>query len=157
VTAGEATCPKCGRVREPAREDCRACGLVFALWNPEAAPPVVRLDPEAEALWTALCAHWEDAARHEAFVKHCSARGLLAAAGRRYRERLETDPRDAVALRMRDRIVAMATAQLQAVAGVGGARRPTPVTRSRGFWVVLALSAVAAVVGALLYGRAAIP
>jgi hypothetical protein len=143
------SCPKCGKAAGPAATACARCGLVFALWRPEAAPSTASLDTQGEALWDEVVASWQDSKRHEAFVKHCAANGLLAPAGRRYRGRLDVAPDDEIARRMQERIVGMVTVQL----GVARATPAAPVTRSRWFWVVLLLFAVAGLVAGLLYGR----
>jgi hypothetical protein len=91
---------------------------------------------------------WTAVDRHDAFVKHCSAAGLLALAGRRYRERLATDPMDPVAGRMQARILAMATASL-----VPASAAPAPVTRSTWFWVVMVVGGVGGMTLAMLLRR----
>jgi hypothetical protein len=143
-------CPKCGfrALGTPAPAACPRCGLTFALWTAEQEAGVVRLDAEAEALWSAASADWHDAARHDAFLKHCSLAGALAPAGRRYRERLDAQPSDAVAARMQERILTMATASL-----LHPAAAPTPVTRQGWFWLVLVIFAVAGLGAALLLKR----
>ena len=140
-TTSATHCPKCHH-RAPARpggnEACPRCGLTFALWTPVADTPAAQLDEEAELLWSAARAAWETLDNHEAFVKYCSRAGLLAAAGRRYREHLDRHGQDAVAAQMQARILTMATAGYIPPSPV-----PAPVTRSLWFWVVVALCAVA--------------
>jgi hypothetical protein len=141
-----AACPKCARQRPAGAAACDRCGLVFALWSPELAAEAVALDPEGERLWAAAEARWEEDAAHDAFVKHCSQRGLLGVAGRAYRGRLDRDAGDAVAARMQKRIIAMATAVLQPTRTAASA----PVTRSRLFtWIVFFGLAVGVVAGLL--------
>ena len=77
-------CPKCA---EPTgdRDACRRCGLVFALWNPEAAalPDVA----ESAELWARVEAAWDSEEAHDAFIEHCRKAGALAVAASRYRSR----------------------------------------------------------------------
>ncbi len=145
-----AVCPKCGHARVPAGDACGRCGLIYANWKPELADTVAPLDDVGASLWAAAQLAWDDAVSHDAFVKHCSQAGLLPAAGRAYRERLARDANDPVARRMQERIVQMAMAALGSVA-----RPPMrePVTRSKGFWLVVAAALVAAILAALLRGR----
>jgi hypothetical protein len=148
-----AACPKCGcRVVAVAGTApppaCPRCGLTFALWTAEQEAAVVQLDEAALALWEAAQADWHDAGKHDAFLKHCSLAGSLAAAGRRYRQRLDEQPGDAVAARMQERILAMATATLVRPAVV-----PTPVTRQTWFWVVVLVCAVTGSAVALFLRR----
>ncbi len=133
------TCPKCGHARAPTGRACARCGLVYALWKPEAAVGVVaNLDDAGEGLWESVISDWRSTPKHDAFVKHCSVTSTLGAAGRRYREHLDGAPGDPIALAMQARIVAMATVQLPAHA----AQPPEPVTRSKWFWAVMALFAL---------------
>jgi hypothetical protein len=135
-------CPKCG-CRVPATDPldglpsqaCKRCGLTFALWSPAQAREVIGLDEGGENLWSDVLADWSTVEKHDAFLKHCSLGGLLPLAGRRYRERLDDDPRDTMAARMQERVMAMATATFI---------RPAPVvakavTRTLWFWVVVML------------------
>jgi predicted TPR repeat methyltransferase len=99
--------------------------------------PAAELDDQAERLWSAALAGWDTLENHEAFVKYCSRSGVLALAGRRYRERLDHHPSDAVAAQMQARILTMATAGYIPPSPV-----PAPVTRNLWFWVVVALCGV---------------
>lgn len=148
AAADPATCPKCGHKRPAGVEACARCGLVFALWTPEKAAEVVKLDEAGEAAWAALIGRWQDEAQHDAFLKRCAAGGTLAAAGRCYRAYLDQHPGDALATKMQERIVVMATLTF-----ARPTRPPTPVTRSRWFWAVVGLAVSAGVVLALLFGR----
>jgi len=140
----ETACPKCRQPRRADAEACARCGLVFSRWTPEQSAGVAQLDERAEALWAAARDNWRDEHRHAAFLEHCSQAGLLAPAGRRYRERLDADPQDAVAARMQQKVLAMATAGF-----VPSGKPPAPVTRSTWFWGVLVACALAGVLAAL--------
>jgi len=139
-------CPKCGRARGAGHDACPRCGLVYALW-PADAPPAIVLDERGADLWAAAERGWSDPARHDQFLHHCSTAGLLGGAGRMYRERLDRNPGDAIAVKMQKRVLNMAS-QLM---GPHTSALP-PLTRSRWFGVVLALSVVGGVVAALLAG-----
>jgi predicted TPR repeat methyltransferase len=110
--------------------------------------PAAQLDEQAELLWSAALAAWDTLENHEAFVKYCSRTGLLASAGRRYRERLDRDPRDAVAAQMQSRILTMATAGYIPPSPVSA-----PVTRSLWFWVVVVLCGVVGMTIAFILRR----
>lgn len=138
-------CPKCGRVRGAGASACDRCGLIFSRWNAASSTATVPIDAQGEALWRDVLDDWSNTARHDAFVKHCSAQGSLASAGRRYREALDARPDDAVARRMQERVVGMATVVLTARAPA-----PAPVTRRRWFWALTGLSFVLGMVGALV-------
>ncbi len=142
-------CPKCTRARIPDSESCPRCGLVFALWSPDSAGPELVLPAEGETFWAAVVKAWDDDGAHDAFVKYCSAAGQLVVAGRRYRERLDTRQDDAVAARMQQRVVGMATAALKVQATVV---RP-PVTRSRWFWVIIIVCVIGGALAGLVFSR----
>lgn len=142
-----ATCPKCGHPRPDPATSCARCGLVFAKWSPEEASGVVApLDERAEALWADALASWNDEGRHDAFLKHCSAAGLLAAAGRRYRARLDERPGDQVTVRMQERVLHLATVAFT----VQRSRPPEPITRKSWFWLVLATCGALGIAAAFL-------
>jgi hypothetical protein len=144
VTAGAGACPKCGRARPTGAEACARCGLVFARWDAGAgAAAAGELDARGEALWAELQdgARWSDEAHHHDFLKHCAAAGCLAAAGRRYRLRLDAQPGDALAARMQARVVAMASAALAPM------RTPPPPANRRK--LLLAMAGGAAILGAV--------
>jgi hypothetical protein len=152
-------CPKCGcravagrRVAGSSASDpppppsCPRCGLTFALWTPEQASEALRLDQTGQALWGEVQAAWDSAEKHDAFLKHCSLAGLLAVAGRCYRQRLDETPGDAVATQMQERVMTMATATFI---------RPPPmaaraITRNVWFWAIVVLFAVGGVAGATM-------
>ncbi len=143
-------CPKCGQKRTPERDSCARCGLVFALWNPEAAPAAAVLDSEGEALWRKVEDEWADPARHDVFVKHCLQHNLLSAAGRLYRARLDKSPGDEIATKMQAEIVAKASLTM---AMAQQNRVPSePFTRSKWFWTIV-LTAMALAIGAAFLWR----
>jgi hypothetical protein len=122
---------------------------VFANWTPTVADAQPRLDEHAEALWKAAVADWNNADRHDAFLKHCSLIGILGPAGRRYRERLEASPSDAIARDMQARILKMATALM----GEPAPPPAAPFTRSPYFWMILVGAAVIGTLAAMIFKR----
>jgi hypothetical protein len=139
-------CPKCSHQGAPGAAACPRCGLTFALWSPPPdAPAPATLDEQGEALWAETLAGWDAPERHDTFLKHCAVTGGLGAAGRRYRQRLDQDPTDAMAGKMQSRVLAMAAA-----AFVRTPAAATPFTRSTWFWLVVVGCAVVGMIGALL-------
>lgn len=147
VTADSA-CPKCGKKRAPDTEACARCGLVWSLWQPDTTAPLVPLDSEGDELWRRIGANWSDASLHEEFLKHCLLTNTLAAAGRLYRERLDENPRDAVAAQMQGQVLAKAALGLS----INKSQPREAVTRSRWFWVVV-LTAMALGIALGLFWR----
>lgn len=147
-------CPKCGRSRADGAEACPRCGLVFANWTPgsKVDHPVAgggstRLDEEGQRLWDGLVGNWANEAGHDAFLKHCATAACLAAAGRQYRQRLDSYPDDELAARMQGRIVGMVAATLAPVRSTA-----TPFSRTRWFWwVVMACGVGGAVAGTFIH------
>jgi len=145
TVASGAGCPKCGRARADGPA-CPRCGLVYENWK-DGMETAGALDERAEELWQDVERGWLDQTRHDAFVQYCSRAGLLAGAGRRYRERLDRERDESVATRMQQRIVNMATQML------GPHGTPTqPITRTRWFAAVVVVVAVVGALGGLLIG-----
>ncbi len=140
-------CPKCGKQKQS--ESCPRCGLVFALWKAENGPALVPLDSRGNELWQEVRANWSDSARHETFLKHCLQTDLLAAAGRMYRERLDENPRDAVAAQMQAQVLAKATLNLS----IHKSQPREAMTRTRWFWAVVLIAMALGIAGGLFWRR----
>ncbi len=145
ATPEPALCPKCGRARTDGSETCARCGLAFARWTPEVAETVKPLDEKGGRLWAELNQSWNDESLHDAFVKYCSAAGVLPAAGRLYRACLDRDPGNALAAKMQTRIVGMASALMTPTqAGAGS------VSRKNWFWWIIIAGALGGLLASLL-------
>jgi hypothetical protein len=125
--------------------DVKADGKASGGGATAAIPP---LDPTATALFAACETAWDDDTRHDKFVKYCSSAGLLATAARQYRLRLDRNPEDAMAGKMQQRIVTMASLLLAT-----HQPPPQPLTRSRWFLLLVAVAAFAGVLAAILHRR----
>jgi hypothetical protein len=149
ATATSPACPKCGKQRAPAAEACPRCGLVFALWQADSAAPGASLDEAGSELWRKVEANWSDTALHEELLRHCLQTGTLAAAGRLYRDRLDRDPKDALAAHMQAQILAKATVMLS----VQQTRPRESLTRNRWFWVVVLVAMAVGILAGLFWRR----
>jgi hypothetical protein len=138
MTTLAGTCPKCSFRGNPQADSCIQCGLVFAKWKPDVVPRLVPLDDAALRLWALAERNWTDRATHDTFTRHCAASEQLPAAARRYREWLVAHPGDEMAAKMQARVVSMVTALTFAIPS----QRPTPLTRSSRFLVMIAISLV---------------
>ncbi len=123
--------------------------MVFKLWNAELGSVAIKLDAPGEELWQKIKANWSEAALHEEFVKHCLQTGTLAAAGRLYRERLDENPKDALAAHMQSQVLAKAALGLS----ISKTAQPEPVTRNRWFWVVVLTAMALGIAGGLFWRR----
>lgn len=146
-----AACPKCGRSRADGAEACPRCGLTFANWAAASEAgggpgELAALDERGAALWADLGAHWQDDARHDAFLKHCASVGRLAPAGRCYRQRLDEHPGDEIATRMQGRVVGMASAALAPSRSAA-----PPINRSNWFWWVVLVCALGGAAAGLFF------
>jgi hypothetical protein len=145
----DSACPKCSRRRdEETTNACARCGLVYSYWSPEKAAQVVKLDDKGNALWAQVRHAWKDENKHDAFLKYCSMAGLLAAAGRCYRLRLDKNPNDAIAQAMQERIVTMATLSF-----ARPSVPPKPVTRTQWFWMILVVGVIAGVIASFVINQ----
>jgi len=100
----EFTCPKCG---EPQKRSaaCPRCGLIFSKWNPVAAASAPGGDVGAAAALFAACeADWDDPARHDAFLAHCTEAGAWAYAATAYRRQTTVPERRAIAVERLDKV-----------------------------------------------------
>jgi hypothetical protein len=109
-------------------------------------PAPVALDDAGEALWRAVLEAWTEAARHDAFVGHCTATMSLVGAAARYRQRLAAHPDDEIARKMTARIAFLATQSLRPSAPA----RP-PLSRSPLFLIIIALAGVGGAILGLLH------
>jgi hypothetical protein len=107
------------------------------------------MDSHASELWQAVQGQWTDLARHEELLKHCLQTGALAAAGRLYRERLDEDPKDAVAAQMQAQILAKAALTLS----INKSQPRQAVTRTRWFWTVILVAMALGIAGGLFWRR----
>jgi hypothetical protein len=153
VTEAEApaisTCPKCGRKRTTDAESCPRCGLVFALWREENGGRATNLDETGAELWRKIEENWNDSALHEEFLKYCLQADLLSGAGRLYRDRLDEDPKDAIAAHMQGQVLAKATLGLT----IHKSQPREPVTRTRWFWFVVLSAMALGIAAGLLWRR----
>jgi len=140
-------CPKCGKRREPEAEACSRCGLIFAFWKEPDTPALVPLDARGTELWQKAQEHWSDSARHEEFLKYCLQVNTLAAAGRLYRERLDENPRDAMAAQMQSQVLAKAALSLS----LHKSQPRQPMTRTRLFWAILLVAMALGIAGGLFW------
>jgi ribosomal protein S27AE len=146
-------CPKCGKKRadelQGDAESCPRCGLVFALWKEDGSVALATLDSAGEDLWRRVQEDWSNSARHEEFLKHCLQSDTLAAAGRLYRERLDENPKDAVAAQMQSQILSKAALALS----IHKSQPREPVTRNRWFWVVILVAMAVGIAGGLFWRK----
>jgi hypothetical protein len=108
-------CPKCISVRKEGAESCAACGLVYAIFDPNEQ----RVSEPLRAAWLSVLERWDDRDAHDRLLSLAMGQGELAAAGRLYRIRLAQAPDDVYAQRGRDEVLRLATASQAAF-------KPTP-------------------------------
>ena len=124
--------------------------MVFALWKEDSVVrPAANLDAAGEALWQLTQQDWGNALRHEEFLKHCLQTDTLAAAGRLYRDRLDENPKDALAAQMQSQILAKASLGLS----IHKTQPRQPITRSRWFWFVILTAMALGIAGGLFWRR----
>ncbi len=108
---------------------------------------MVALDAKGEELWQRMQGTWSDGSLHEEFLRHCLQSGTLAAAGRLYRQRLDDDPKDAIAAQMQSQLLAKASLALS----INRTQPREPVTRNRWFWVVVLTAMALGIAGGLFW------
>lgn len=111
-------CPKCGTQNSRQAQDCKACGIVFERYRPGEGEKVageIQLAGSHE-----LVAHWKDVLEnyadedlHEEFVSACLEAKCLPFASHKYARILSVTPEEEIAMKMRKRIVALATQKFE--------------------------------------------
>lgn len=107
-------CPKCKAENPGDSVSCRVCGIIFEKFGRKrdsgekagspAAPPI-----SLKAGWDNVLANYEKPEVHEKFISDCLGQKQLTYVSAQYRKMLEANPNDTIALKMRDKIIGLAT------------------------------------------------
>lgn len=119
----EKECPRCNAKNAVTQSECVRCGIVFERYDSGAIGTKADLRLEEEmalggtrelsALWDRLIEDYEDRVRHDRFVNACRDAKALSYAAKKYSQILVSAPQDEVARIMRNRIVALVSAQAE--------------------------------------------
>ncbi len=123
AVATEKECPRCNAKNAGAMTECVRCGIVFDRYDSGEIGTKADLRVEEEmalggtrelaALWDKLMEDYEDRVRHDRFVNACRDAKALSYAAKKYSQILVSAPQDEVARLMRNRIVALVSAQAE--------------------------------------------
>ncbi len=123
AVATEKECPRCNAKNAVAMTECVRCGIVFDRYDSGEIGTKADLRVEEEmalggtrelaALWDKLMEDYEDRVRHDRFVNACRDAKALSYAAKKYSQILVSAPQDEVARLMRNRIVALVSAQAE--------------------------------------------
>jgi hypothetical protein len=127
-------CVHCGESVARDSRECPKCGVIFdRLKKPKEAPaPVIKVQSspvknqtfELNNAWSSVKANYDSESAHEFFIQSCLGQENLAFAGQQYRSVLDLNPTDAMAIKMQNRIVNLAT--LSYLAGKQTALKSAP-------------------------------
>ena len=111
----EKECPRCSALNALASTECVRCGIVFERVIDVRIEDELALGGSREmaALWDHVMEDYEDLVRHERFVAASTETNALAYASKKYGHILIASPQDAIARRMRTRIVGLVSAQAE--------------------------------------------
>lgn len=119
----EKECPRCNAKNAATMTECVRCGIVFDRYDSGEIGTKADLRVEEEmalggtrelaALWDKLIEDYEDRVRHDRFVNACRDAKALSYAAKKYSQLLVSAPQDEVARLMRNRIVALVSAQAE--------------------------------------------
>jgi hypothetical protein len=98
-------CPRCKGVYEKGAEECGTCGLIFAKMKKPGEQIGIASPANLEADWKALLENYADEAQHLVFIEKCISSKNVLFASQKYRGILEANPTDALAAKMRDKII----------------------------------------------------
>lgn len=104
-------CSKCGYQNLKGSSECSSCGMVFEKARKQALgiKQDVSGTPELKTLWERVISDYDNQAVHEAFINMALNQKNLPFASQQYRLILEANPNESMALRMRDKIINIAT------------------------------------------------
>lgn len=105
------SCPKCNYQNAKGSLQCLSCLLVFEIHNKKTSGLVQQVKAPASLalLWDAVITDYGNKDVHERFIQASLAQKNLAYASQQYRQMVEISPLDDIALKMRDRIIHLAT------------------------------------------------
>jgi hypothetical protein len=111
----EKECPRCSALNALVSTECVRCGIVFDRVIDVRIEDELALGGSREmaALWDHVMEDYEDLVRHERFVAASSETNGLAYASKKYGQILIASPQDPIARNMRNRIVALVSAQAE--------------------------------------------
>lgn len=104
-------CSKCAYKNPKGAVECASCGLVFEKSRKKALGVKDNVEGTAElkSLWARILEDYNNISLHETFIKLALGQKNLPFASQQYRQILEVSPSEEVALKMRDKIINLAT------------------------------------------------
>ena len=110
-------CPKCGESYKKGDVECRKCGVVFAKVQ-ALQKDTVFAPKDIKSFWEQVIEHYDDKDMHQEFLRQCLKDDRLDYASSKYRQILEVQPSDEMALAMKNEIVALANVKIPEVSSV---------------------------------------
>lgn len=104
-------CPKCKYQNRKGSKTCQSCGIVFEKYEKrqKGVQPDMLSSDEMRTMWESVLTDYSNMDKHDKFVRECLARNQLPYASQQYRIMIETNTADTIAIKMRDKIIEMAT------------------------------------------------
>jgi transcription elongation factor Elf1 len=104
-------CPNCGKKNSNGSTECLYCGVVFKKHEDKETGPKSKVSGNKllEQSWQAVLDEYANEKRHESFIQLCLQENNLPFASQQYRLILEGNANDETAIKMRDKIINIAT------------------------------------------------
>lgn len=110
-TPKDFACTKCGAKNPKGSDECVRCGLVFEKHRKQMHGPkeMISSTPELKSLWERVLSDYSNETLHETFINLALGQNNLPFASQQYRQILEASPSEEMALKMREKIINVAT------------------------------------------------
>ncbi len=105
------SCPKCKFNNEKGSISCASCGVIFEKLEKRGKPTPADIGAtdDLRLQWEKVLTHYQSVEEHERFLRECLAVKQLPFASQQYRRMIDLNASDPIALKMRDKIIEMAT------------------------------------------------
>lgn len=136
-------CPKCKFQNKKGSAICQSCGIVFEKFEKrqKGVQPDMLSSEEMRVHWEQVLTDYSNESKHEKFLKLCLAKNQLPYASQQYRIMIDTNTADNIAIKMRDKIIEMATLTYMPP------KRNIPEKKGNGAIIIVAAGVILTLVG----------
>ena len=143
-------CPRCKGIYEKGAVECGTCGLIFSKMKKPGESVGISSPVVLETAWKNILENYGDEAIHLAFIEQCIDSKNVLFASQKYRQLLEANPSDQIAVKMRDKIIQKVSAIY--MTRIPGSEEEEPGNARRIIFVAMGLGLSLALLGLMLPG-----